>query len=131
MPPPSACSKPADGNLPGRRPFPTAGNSSTSYLAPLAALPAISSKLQTGARVIAVTRAGMDKTHTRNRESTPFVVRVEHEDGETRDHTVAGVIDASGTWSTRNPLGTSGLPSIGEDRRRRPDLLAAPGRHGP
>ena len=85
------------------------------YLAPLAALPAISSRLQTGARVIAVTRTGMDKTHTRNREITPFVVRVQHQDGETRDHTVAGVIDASGTWSTRNPLGTSGLPAIGED----------------
>lgn len=85
------------------------------YLTPLAALPVISSHLQTGARVIAVTRAGMDKTHTRHRESTPFVVRVEHADGEIRDHTVAGVIDASGTWSTRNPLGTSGLPAIGED----------------
>lgn len=36
-------------------------------------------------------------------------------DGETRDHTVAAVIDASGTWSTRNPLGTSGLPAIGEN----------------
>jgi hypothetical protein len=57
----------------------------------------------------------MDKTHIRNRDSTPFVVRVEHADGETRDHTVAAVIDASGTWSTRNPLGTSGLPAIGED----------------
>lgn len=85
------------------------------YLTPLAALPVISSHLQTGARVIAVTRAGLDKTHTRHRESTPFVVRVEHADGEIRDHTVAGVMDASGTWSTRNPLGTSGLPAIGED----------------
>lgn len=85
------------------------------YLAPLAALPAISSRLQTGARVIAVTRAGLDKTHVRDRDTTAFVVRVEHADGETRDHTVAAVIDASGTWSTRNPLGTSGLPAIGED----------------
>ena len=85
------------------------------YLAPLAALPAISSRLQTGSKVIAVTRSGLDKTHTRNREATPFVVRVEHEDGETRDHTVVAVIDASGTWSRRNPLGTSGLPAIGED----------------
>lgn len=85
------------------------------YLAPLAALPAISSRLETGSKVIAVTRSGLDKTHTRNREATPFVVRVEHEDGETRDHMVAAVIDASGTWSRRNPLGTSGLPAIGED----------------
>ncbi|WP_427006940.1 FAD-dependent oxidoreductase [Pseudarthrobacter sp. H2] len=95
--------------------LPSGGELVDNYLAPLAALPAISSQLQTGARVIAVTRAGMDKTHTRNRDTIPFVVRVEHEDGETRDHTVAGVIDASGTWSIRNPLGTSGLPAIGED----------------
>ena len=63
----------------------------------------------------AVTREGLDKTHVRNRDTTPFVVRVEHQDGETRDHIVAAVIDASGTWSRRNPLGTSGLPAIGEE----------------
>ncbi|MCP1411012.1 FAD-dependent oxidoreductase [Paenarthrobacter sp. A20] len=84
------------------------------YLAPLAATPEISSRLQTGARVLAVTRQGMDKTHTRSRDTTPFIVRVEYFSGEVRDHVVAAVIDASGTWSTRNPLGTSGLPAIGE-----------------
>jgi hypothetical protein len=95
--------------------LPYGGELIDNYLAPLAALPAISSRLQTGARVISVTRAGMDKTHTRDRGTTPFVVRVAHAGGETRDHTVAAVIDASGTWPTRNPLGTSGLPAIGED----------------
>ncbi|MBT2533536.1 FAD-dependent oxidoreductase [Arthrobacter sp. ISL-48] len=95
--------------------LPYGGDMIDGYLAPLAELPAIGSRLQTGARVISVTRAGMDKTHTSHREATPFIVRVEHEDGETRDHVVAAVIDASGTWSSRNPLGTSGLPAIGED----------------
>jgi glycine/D-amino acid oxidase-like deaminating enzyme len=95
--------------------LPYGGELVDNYLAPLAALPAISSQLHTGARVIAVTRAGLDKTHAKDRGTAPFIVRVEHEGGETRDHTVAGVIDASGTWSTRNPLGTSGLPAIGED----------------
>jgi hypothetical protein len=95
--------------------LPYGGELIDSYLAPLAAVPAISSRLQTGASVIAVTRLGLDKTHTRNRDSTPFVVRVRHADGETRDHTVGAVIDASGTWSRRNPLGTSGLPAMGED----------------
>jgi hypothetical protein len=95
--------------------LPYGGELVDNYLAPLATLPAISSRLQTMARVISVTRAGMDKTHSRDRDTTPFVVRVEHEAGETRDHTVAAVIDASGTWSTRNPLGTSGLPAIGEE----------------
>jgi cation diffusion facilitator CzcD-associated flavoprotein CzcO len=61
--------------------LPFGGELIDSYLTPLAALPEIASRLQTGARVIAVTRAGMDKTHTRNREGTPFVVRVKHEDG--------------------------------------------------
>ncbi|MCI0140020.1 NAD(P)-binding domain-containing protein [Arthrobacter bambusae] len=95
--------------------LPYGGELIDDYLAPLAALPAISSRLQTGARVRAVTRAGLDKTHVRDRDTTPFVVRVEHEDGEIRDHTVAAVIDASGTWSTRNPLGASGLAAIGEN----------------
>ncbi|WP_323960878.1 NAD(P)-binding protein [Arthrobacter sp. JZ12] len=85
------------------------------YLAPLAAVPAIASRLHTGARVVAVTREGMDKTHTKNREAAPFVVRVQHSGGSTTDHVIDGVIDASGTWSTRNPLGVSGLAALGEE----------------
>ena len=69
---------------------------------------------EAGARVVAVSRLGMDKTHSRGRDATPFVIRVEHEDGEVRDYRAAAVIDASGTWSTRNPLGTSGVPAPGE-----------------
>lgn len=95
--------------------LPYGGELIDNYLAPLAATPAISSRLQTGARVTAVTRAGLDKTHSRDRDTTPFTVRVQHGNGETRDHTVAAVIDASGTWGTRNPLGTSGLPAVGEN----------------
>jgi thioredoxin reductase len=94
--------------------LPTGGDLIDRYLTPLASLPAIASRLHTGAHVVAVTRLGMDKTHSRNRDTTPFVVRVEHADGEVRDYRAAAVIDASGTWSTRNPLGTSGLPAVGE-----------------
>ncbi|GAB2740261.1 NAD(P)-binding domain-containing protein [Arthrobacter bambusae] len=94
--------------------LPYGGELVDNYLAPLSALPAIRSRLQTGARVGAVTRVGLDKTHVCERDSTPFLVRVEHDGGGTRHYRVSGVIDASGTWSTRNPLGTSGLPAIGE-----------------
>ena len=104
--------------------LPYGGELIDNYLAPLASLPEISSRLQTGARVTAVTRQGLDKTHIKGRDTTPFVVRVEHSDGETREHTVSAVIDASGTWSTRNPLGTSGLPAIGEDAAT--DRISAP-----
>ncbi|WP_104118364.1 NAD(P)-binding protein [Arthrobacter sp. B1805] len=95
--------------------LPYGGELIDQYLTPLATTEPIASRLHTGARVVAVTRQGMDRTHTRNRENTPFLVRVEHTTGQTSDHVVAGVIDASGTWSTRNPLGVSGLPAIGED----------------
>jgi hypothetical protein len=94
--------------------LPTGGDLIDRYLTPLASLPAVSTSLHTGARVVAVTRLGMDKTHSRNRDTAPFVIRVEHADGEVRDYQAAAVIDASGTWSTRNPLGTSGLPAVGE-----------------
>ncbi|MEZ2371144.1 FAD-dependent oxidoreductase [Arthrobacter sp. RCC_34] len=85
------------------------------YLAPLAAHPVIAKRLHTGARVIAVTRAGLDKTHSRGREQAPFRIRVQHADGTVTDHLAAAVIDASGTWNTPNPVGTGGLPAIGED----------------
>ena len=104
--------------------LPTGGDLIDQYLSPLAAVPAIASRLHTGARVVAVTRQGMDKTHSRNRDITPFVVRVEHADGEIRDYQAAAVIDASGTWSTRNPLGTSGLPAVGEAAAA--DRISAP-----
>ncbi|WP_115788429.1 FAD-dependent oxidoreductase [Arthrobacter silvisoli] len=104
--------------------LPYGGDLIDHYLAPLASTPEISSRLQTGARVVAVTRQGADKTHVRDRDTTPFLVRVDHGAGEIRDHTVAAVIDASGTWATRNPLGTSGLPAIGENTAR--DRISSP-----
>lgn len=94
--------------------LPYGGELIDQYLAPLAALPVMASRLQLHTRVIAVTRQGMDKTHQRNRETTPFTVRVRHADGSLSDITASAVIDASGTWSLRNPLGTSGLPATGE-----------------
>jgi hypothetical protein len=95
--------------------LPYGGELIDNYLAPLAALPEIASRLQTGARVVAVTRAGMDKTHAGARHPPPFPGGGQPGTAETRDHTVAAVIDASGTWGTRNPLGTSGLPAVGEN----------------
>ncbi|MDN3936671.1 FAD-dependent oxidoreductase [Arthrobacter sp. YD4] len=94
--------------------LPTGGDLIDRYLEPLAALPAIAGRLHTGSRVTAVTREGLDKTHSRNRAGTPFLLRIEEAGGGTREVRAAAVIDASGTWSTRNPLGTSGLPARGE-----------------
>lgn len=104
--------------------LPYGGDLLDTYLKPLAALPQVASRLHTGAKVIAVTRQGLDKTHVKKRATAPFVVRVRHTGGRIQDHTVAAVIDASGTWSTRNPLGTAGLPAIGEEAAI--DRISAP-----
>jgi thioredoxin reductase len=80
------------------------------YLRPLADLPALKPHLRYDARVVAVTRLGLDRVRTADREQTPFLVRLD--DGT--DILARAVIDASGTWPTPNVLGASGIPAHGE-----------------
>lgn len=100
------------------------------YVAPLAAIPAIAETLRLNSRVIAVTREGMDKTRTKDRDQQPFLVRVQGHNG-TEDHLARAVIDASGTWDQPNPLGQAGLTAHGELRAARfitrplPDVTGA------
>lgn len=96
------------------------------YLEPLATLPAIRNALHTSTTVTAVSRAGMDKTHSRGRDERPFLVRTETEDGTVEDHRVRAVIDASGTWAQPNPLGQAGLPAPGEAEAIARGLITAP-----
>jgi len=96
------------------------------YLAPLAALPALSDRLRTSTRVLAVSRAGMDKTRSRNRDDTPFLVRVQDADGTVTDHLASAVIDASGTWEQPNPLGQAGLPAPGEAEAKAAGFITEP-----
>ncbi|WP_262106009.1 FAD-dependent oxidoreductase [Arthrobacter sp. Marseille-P9274] len=96
------------------------------YVAPLAALPQVAAALHTSSRVVAVSRVGMDKTHSTGREERPFLVRVEAADGTLIDHSVRAVIDASGTWEQPNPLGQAGLPAPGEVDARARRLITAP-----
>jgi thioredoxin reductase len=92
---------------------PTGGEIVRDYLEPLAAV--LRPYVVTGARVEAVARAGLDKARTIDRDQQPFLVRVRTTStGEVTDLTARAVIDASGTWGRRNPLGASGLPAVGE-----------------
>ncbi|WP_020653710.1 FAD-dependent oxidoreductase [Massilia niastensis] len=110
--------------------LPTAGELLDGYLAPLAAVPAIAGALRLGVRVGAISRAGIDKVRTRGRETAPFVIRAGGAGG-THDYLAQAVIDATGTWSTPNPLGANGLPALGEELLREriaygmPDVLGA------
>jgi cation diffusion facilitator CzcD-associated flavoprotein CzcO len=107
--------------------LPTGAQLAADYLRPLAHLPALKPHVRYGARVVAITRDGLDRVRTTGREAAPFLVRLA--DGE--DLLAAAVIDASGTWSTPNWLGSSGIPAHGEPTANRyiepalPDVLGA------
>jgi thioredoxin reductase len=84
------------------------------YLKPLGRLPELAPHIETGARVEAVTRLGIDKVSSKGREDRPFRLTIARI-GEAPRHDLArAVIDASGTWQNQNPLGASGLPADGE-----------------
>lgn len=84
------------------------------YLEPLAALDTIAPRIRFGARVTDVTREGMDRTRTSGRNDAPFILRVTTADA-VDDIAARAVIDASGTYASPNPLGSSGLAPLGMD----------------
>jgi len=94
--------------------YPTGRELVEGYLAPLAALPAIRSRLRLESRVTQVTRDGVDKIKNEGRDDAPFVLTVQRPDGSEEPFLARAVIDASGTTTTPNPLGASGVPAIGE-----------------
>ncbi|WP_277207326.1 FAD-dependent oxidoreductase [Isoptericola croceus] len=93
--------------------LPTGSDLVRDYLAPLAATPALQHRVRYGTRVTAVARDGADRTRSLGRERRAWLVRTES-DGGTHDLRAAAVIDASGTYGQPNPLGSSGLPAVGE-----------------
>jgi hypothetical protein len=101
------------------------------YLQPLAAHRAIAPHLRLGARVTAVARRGADKLRSAGRDALPFELVLDTAAGEQRILARA-VVDASGTWTSPNPLGP-GVPAAGERlataagvvQHRIPDALGA------
>ena len=99
--------------LPAPDHYPTGAELVSGYLEPLAATPELAAVIETNARVTAISRQGVDKVVSHGREIRPFVLAVASKKGVRRDLARA-IIDASGTWTTPNPLGASGLPALGE-----------------
>ena len=91
--------------------YPTGGDWVRSYLAPLA--DALHGSVRYGARVTGVARRGRDLVVDSGRGDVPLVVHVATSAGEERIE-ARGVVDASGTWGRPNPLGSDGLPAVGE-----------------
>jgi thioredoxin reductase len=84
------------------------------YLEPLAATPEMATVIKTDARVLSISRLGLDRVSSRDRESRPFVIQFVDGNGGTRKELAHAVIDASGTWQNPNPLGADGWPAPGE-----------------
>lgn len=94
--------------------LPTGRELYDAYLGPLSETPELKPVIETGARVRAIARQGIDKVSSRAREAHPFALTIDTAQGERIDLSRA-VIDASGTWSNPNPMGAAGLPAIGEE----------------
>lgn len=97
---------------------PRGGEIVHAYLRPLSETPLIAKGLKLGAEVTAVSRLGIDKMSSSRRSEHPFLVRYEDQQGE-HEVIAQAVIDASGTWSTPNPMGINGLPVPGERKATR------------
>ena len=93
--------------------YPTGGEIVAHYLAPLAAVPALRSRIRLNSLVVAVTRDGFDKMKTEGRDAAPFALTIETAHGQ-EPLLAKAVIDASGATANPNPLGAAGIPAIGE-----------------
>ncbi|MEV6603120.1 NAD(P)-binding domain-containing protein [Kutzneria sp. NPDC051319] len=91
--------------------YPSGAEWADDYLAPLAA--ALGDRVRYGVRVTGVARRGRDRVVDAGRDTEPLTVHVMTAAGEMRLQARA-VIDASGTWTSPNPLGGDGLPAVGE-----------------
>ena len=92
--------------------YPTGQDWTSNYLQPLAA--ALGDIVQLGTEVIGVARRGRDRVVDAGRDTEPLSVHIRRADGTEDRITAQAVIDASGTWTTPNPLGGEGLPALGE-----------------
>lgn len=105
--------KPTGWQAPPDEALPLAREIVEQVLQPFAALPQVAQSLHLGVRVESISREGFDKVKTAGREAAAFVIRGQR-DGRAIEWRARAVIDASGTWSTPNPVGANGLPAIGE-----------------
>jgi hypothetical protein len=96
--------------------YPSGGAWREEYLQPLAdalsAHPA--GEVRYGTRVVGVARTGRDRMVASGRDAEPFVLHVVDADGVEGRQEASAVIDASGTWTRPNPLGSDGYPAVGE-----------------
>src|SRR6478752_4176199 len=100
---------------PGATVYPTGADLVGEYLAPLSQTPELAPVIEYGARVKGIGRRGVDKVVSRDRELRPFQLTIVDAEGRVRRELARAVIDASGTWTSPNPLGAGGIAAEGEE----------------
>jgi thioredoxin reductase len=88
------------------------------YLQPLSQTDEIKPFIHLRSRVISVGRKNMDKVKTSGRNQLPFVIQVLYKGEDIMIFEAKAVIDASGTWTNPNPLGSGGFYATGEIENR-------------
>ena len=117
-----------DWHAPNEQDVPYALELVEQFLEPLAGLESIAPHLRLDHRVTAIARDGHDRMANGRRDESPFLMVAQTPDGPKR-YKVAQVIDASGTWTSPNPLGAAGVPADGEEEHQNairygmPDVL--------
>jgi len=108
--------------------LPTGEELYNEYLKPLSEVPSIKANLIVGAEVLSIGRKNIDKMKTLGRDALPYVVQVLRRNN-IEQYEVGGVIDATGTWNSPNPIGSGGVYATGEVENRErivygiPDVL--------
>lgn len=88
--------------------LPTGSELVNEYLLPLSYLKGIKESIILNAKVVGVSRKGIDKLKSANRDNVPFQLFVEVE-GDTKVFEAKAVIDSSGTWKNPNPTLSNGI----------------------
>lgn len=103
----------SDWQAPDESVVPLANEFVEQYIDLLAGLDQIGPNIKLNHKVSSVARDGHDRMKGGQRDSAPFLIVTETPDGPRR-FKASAVIDASGTWTTPNPLGAAGVLADGE-----------------
>lgn len=90
-------------NAPSPDELPTGKELVEDYLEKIASLPEIQPHILLNSKVLSISKKGLDKMKSANRENVPFILYVD-QNGITERIEAKAVIDATGTWGQPNPI---------------------------
>ena len=97
--------------------LPTGAEFYEQYLKPLSELPSMKRNIYLNTKVLSIGRKNFDKMKTLGREDQHFLIQV-LQGNDVKQFESRAVIDASGTWSSPNPIGSGGVYAAGEVENR-------------